>query len=720
MDDNKWLDGSRALGYTNNNELIKFLRSKFYRLSRSNTRAIIKELITDAKVIDITKITKKYKTIIKNNTNIFDDNGLMHDCSLKGLKEEFDAFLLSIGKELPYYKDDKTMHKLDDKIGNIFQINKYTTYEKMIDVLMKEGGNAEFQYDFDNPDLLCKPPNNTDTLQLCRIQLMQECAKFGFPVEYVYKCPRCGNEVNMLAHEVSSTKTRMKCDGRFYYTGSDGEEKSQMCGMILTPDDNKGIVKDAYLYYINYEDEFDERRTIEAVSFNRIDPGFYECVLFRLLNPQKKEFYHIVEVKTLLNNTFAFPPVEPGINYIVKLVKAFDDFITQQVGIEIYGLYPQKVSLIIQKAISELGYDRVGNIQIVGDASTGKSTVLKYWSFLMNGSLNLSSSGVNISVAGLRGTKVSLSFMGKDQSIIISGHLNRYSSIHIDEAGENRELIVNLKTFLLERNYSYDKAGSSGLFYERRAHINICENLNPGHAEKYKRMVRRVYRDDSTVIEGEDKPVWQETWDLYLPLECYENPYLYSSVKSVRRFFSTSNQFWLDGYDIALHDRFPFYFYLVKEKPLLEINSIIQNNIYKRDKISDNLEIMKRLKCQDINNFFKGLKKYKHSDHDMIDVDKIDRILEEYNLNTDVRKKEFYYTIVKVSRILNQRDRITNQDLDLLRWIIEKTNCKLDVADTANFVVRGPPDVKQIKEKEITIEGRTKKSNTFDLPDDFN
>ena len=66
-----------------------------------------------------------------------------------------------------------------------------------------------------------------------------------------------------------------------------------------------------------------------------------------------------------------------------------------------------------------------------------------------------------------------INLMGKEHKIVTTGYLGTYKSIHIDEAGENKELVQNLKTFLLEDNYSYDKAGATGIFNKRTAQANL-------------------------------------------------------------------------------------------------------------------------------------------------------------------------------------------------------------------------------------------------------
>jgi len=97
---------------------------------------------------------------------------------------------------------------------------------------------------------------------------------------------------------------------------------------------------------------------------------------------------------------------------------------------------------------------------------------------------------------------------------------------------------------------------------------------------------------------------------------------------------------------------------------------------------------------------------------------KVDAVLEQYGLHADARIKTFYYNLVKVSRIINKRRELTNMDLDLLRYFLEKTQCKIDVVDTADYKVEGPPDVKKTKEVEEKIEDETRDGDDmFGLPE---
>ena len=706
--------------YSSNQEVIKFIQKKFSRLSRKGAINLIKQILQSNIHIKFHDIVPNAKSFVRYNLSKFDHaNGELKQEFLKGLKRELNGFLMEIGKEIPHYDENKHHDFQVEKIDgvDVFVIDKNTLYKKARKLVCDEGGDVSFKYNFDATDMNLTVPGNKETLQRCQIQLLSTSVKFDYPIEFTYVCPQCSHVTRMRAYETASTGNRIKCPGIFSYLTSEGEPRTRICGLPLAPDSEVSLTKDAYYYDISYEDIEGNKHTAGAISFNKMEPGFYESVLFKIKNPKKTELFQIMDVKPMKSNPFKFPDKITGENYVFTLQKEFDKFIKEKTGMEIYGLYPIKVGLIIQTVVNMLGLKLSSNVQIVGDASTGKSTILKYYGFLLNGHMNLSTNGLSISVAGLRGTKNVISLMGKDQKIITTGYLGTFRSIHIDEAGENRELIQNLKSFIFEDNYGYDKAGATGVFNKRTAHINISENLDFTHLGQYRGAIRKAYKDMTAQIGDEEKEPWDENWDLHLPLYMYDNPYLRKIIKEKRTEYRLKQQFWIDGYDYALHERFPFYFYLVNEKKDEALSEVVKGNVA-RDTISENLQLIKVLKSDCILQFFKELCEYKDSEDDRKNFSRVDTILEQYGIEADSRMKEFYYNFVKVSRIINKRNKTEEEDFQLLRWIIEKTNRKLDVADTADFKIVGPPDRKKEEEIDLKIEEETKETeDTFGLPD---
>jgi hypothetical protein len=173
--------------------------------------------------------------------------------------------------------------------------------------------------------------------------------------------------------------------------------------------------------------------------------------------------------------------------------------------------------------------------------------------------------------------------------------------------------------------------------------------------------------------------------------------------------------YWIDGYGLALHDRFPFYFYIVNEKKDEVLKQIISENSI-RNIVNDENLLKAMLRSDSLEEFFLGLKEYALIDDDPVLLFKAEIIFMEYNLKLDSRIREFWYKVLRISRIVNKRKTINEDDYNLLRWFIEKTNCKLDVTETTDYNIVGPPDV--IKEKLVQdkIENAKNVSDMFGLP----
>lgn len=713
------IDENFVKEYSSDITVIKFIQSKFKRLSTDGAINLIKMLIWKQVPIKMSQIITK-KSFYQYNISKFDKEKNLKLDAIKSLRLELNGFLVSIGKDLIEY--DKTVHdtlSIDEKTGeHCFILEKNTLYKKVRKLVCDEIGNVCFRYNFNKPDLEVTLPENKNTLQRCNIQILSTSIKFDYPIEYVYSCPQCGNITSLKAYQTASTNGKLKCPGIESYVGSDGEPKSRRCLNSLYPDEQISVTKDAYYYDINYEDSEGNKYNAGTFSFDKYSPGFYECVLFRIMNPKKTELYHITDIKEIKSNVFPMPPHNNEENYLFTLQKAMDEFIRKNTGMEIYGMFPIKVSMIIQKMFKVLGPKLISNIQVVGDASTGKSTTLKYYSFLLNKHLNMTTNGLSCSIAGLRGTRHVISLMGKEQKIITAGQLGTFHTIHIDEAGENKELVKHLKTFLLEENYSYDKAGSEGIFRKRTAHVNVSENLDYAHLGQYRGSIKKAYKELNIKIGEEEMPEWDESWDLHLPIFKYDNLYLRKVIKEKRIEYQLKQIFWIDGYDYALHERFPFYFYLVNERNSNKLFQIIKGNVA-RETIEENLELIRALKNDSLDKFFNSLKKYVKSESDIDNFQKVDTILEQYGLHFDARMRIFYYNLVKMSRIINKRMEIIDMDLELLKWILENTNCKIDVSDTTNYNIIGPPDIEKSEELDKKIEDETKEGDgMFGMPED--
>jgi len=722
-DDNRVnIDRRFIAEYSSNPEVINFMKKQMKRLNVIGAINLIRMIASGKTEIHAKEIMNKTKTLLNYNSIRFNEDGTLKLEVIEELKIKLNGFLSNLGKDIIQFgdnDDDEVEFELKIVDGEEYYIvDRYTLYNKFRKLVCDERGEVKFKYNFIKSDMGKHIPSNRETLQRCEIQIVAKAVKFDYPIEYVYNCSQCEERETKMAYQTACTNTRISCSGIFNYIDGNGESKSRLCRTALQPDAEISLTKDAYYYDVAYEDIELNKHPAGALSFEKLEPGFYECVLFKIKNPKKTELFHIVDVKSIESNKFKLPKRKDKENYIITLQKAFDKFIDKQAKMEVYGMYPMKVAMIMQTAFNYLNLPLIANMQLVGDASTGKSTVLKYYGFLLNNYLNMSTNGLSISIPGLRGTKEVITLMGKEQKIVTTGYLGTFKSIHIDEAGENKVLVQNLKTFLYEQNYSYDKAGSTGIFNTRTTHINISENLDHTHLGQYRGAIRKAYKDDSFELEGETKEAWDESWDLHQPLYVYDNLYLRKVLKEKRIEYEQKQIWWIDGYDYALHQRFPFYFYLVNEKRDEKLGNAVKGN-KARNSISENLQLMRVLRSDDILQFFRELNKNIMSETDIKSFGEVDTILENYGLDADARMKSFYYDFIKVSRIINGRTTPTEEDYDLLRWMLEKTNCKLDIADTDDYAIKGPPDIKEQQRTEMEIEEKTKeKSDGFGIPED--
>jgi hypothetical protein len=104
---------------------------------------------------------------------------------------------------------------------------------------------------------------------------------------------------------------------------------------------------------------------------------------------------------------------------------------------------------------------------------------------------------------------------------------------------------------------------------------------------------------------------------------------------------------------------------------------------------------------------------------DRNDFAKVDDILDSYGITTDSRTKTFFYTFIKIIRILNQRYETEESDFEILKYILENTNIKVDVSTTSNFKVVGHPDIEKAKKEMDEIDDKMGDlKDKFSLGDD--
>ena len=663
----------------NNKSLIKAIKKYFKGVGVSTIREIIKKLVTTQVINFIHLIPDEKHAFYRSNKKKLNIDGTLTHESQEELKNIF-------------IKTSKLLNLSTRELENLgvgdtqYIVNAHTTGVETSKIVCDNLGDVEFIYDFDKPDLKQHYPKFTRSLQRFTIQILSEGFKFTYPVNYYYRCGACDTAATKKAYEMMSLRGAHKCKGWVDQIKPNGEIGRKQCNLKLYPYSEGSEYKDAFYYDISYEDSYDNVVNCGAYSFKSILPGTYDAALLQKGDEFKAEQYEIVDVKKIETNKFYIPKKVANENYLTTFVNALDEYITEKTGMNIYGLNPIKVCLLIQKVITKLDLDRKFNVQMVGDKSTGKTLILKYWGVLLHNNFHLSSAGTNISIPALRGSVDEVLVMGKKIRIGRQGYLGSFKNIHIDEAGENRELVQKLKIFLMEANYSNNMAGSVGIIRKRTAHVNLSENVDIQHMNKYNGQIKNMYNDITDQIEDYEKPEFDYTWDLFQPLHTYsDNPYLKKCIKNIREKYMNNKQWWMDGYDIALHDRFPGYFFIDNTTPFNELDDITIEN-KSRNIITEILELNTVLKTEEINTYIDTCKSFiKTKDTNYIEVfKKIRKIVIDLGLQTDIRNMEIYYETIELIRAFNQNKTASKIDFELFKSIFSKTNRKITLKELSH------------------------------------
>ena len=319
----------------------------------------------------------------------------------------------------------------------------------------------------------------------------------------------------------------------------------------------------------------------------------------------------------------------------------------------------------------------------------GKSLLLKNYGLFLYNYSHLTTNGLSITVPSLRGCSDKVYVLNKEINISRIGLLGTYKSIQIDEVGENEELVQQLKIFLMESNYSNNVARADGATRKRMAHVNLSKNLNQEHLGQYRGSIKKMY-DALEQIENIARPKWDNKWDLFQPINCYEdNPYLKDCIRKQRDKYMQEQTWWIDGESLPLHDRFPFYFY-VENDDNQNLKEVVKENATKK-KIEEITMLLKKLKNKDLENHFKILKIF-DKDVDKEVFNEVERILTEYKLTVDSRISDIYYMLIRLSMILNQREIPNKEDFDLLRYFLETTNRKVTTSEIEKYNIKGISD----------------------------
>jgi len=104
----------------------------------------------------------------------------------------------------------------------------------------------------------------------------------------------------------------------------------------------------------------------------------------------------------------------------------------------------------------------------------------------------------------------------------------------------------------------------------------------------------------------------------------------------------------------------------------------------------NNIELVREFNSETLVQMFKERTSLLRGKNDVEYFEKIDVILEDYGKRTDARTKEMSYALIKIIRIIDGRDFCNDSDLDVLKYLLESIDNKIEVADTNEFKINGP------------------------------
>jgi len=695
---------SKQLTYVaSNEEIIACIKQEFKRLDTSSALKLGK-LILNGNTIDINIKSFKavYDSFLKKNRSKFesiDNNGnsvhILKESIVMILKSNILKLVEKIGSSIKDMDDDETKWSKSQIDGvEVYEVTKHTTFQNIREKINKEGKNVGFRYSFKKSDMKINHYENKLKLQLVDIHVNDNGEYFGYPLKYSYVCPECESITTKMEYEVASTSNKILCPEMIEHEGKNGKVEYKRCNHKLVPDNNRTETKDSYIHGISFKDASGTVQRADAITFNVLPKGHIQVVLQKIPRAYGTQFVHVVDYKPLDKNIFPIPKKEDNKHYIFTLIKTIDKYIETNTGYQHYGFLPIKMSMIIQYVSRYVpGFKNNFHVSLSGAMSSGKSQFARYWGLGLYSQDCWSSNATSISIPKLRGTMESFHLFGKDYRYQSRGLLGEKDLIIIDEVKEAPDVKNNLKQYSLEPTYEYSKQGSNNQTFERTAQLIVTQNIDTKHLNRYSKDIMKIYTSTDLIsIDKSDtspKPSWDYTIDLTLPLYAYNNKYLRYSIRKVRDDYARNQINWIDGSELALKQRFYFYFYLGTEKTNQALTDVIRANST-REIISSNIDIIRLLGTSNLTEHFKKCRHLFKGTNDINYFKQVDILLEKYDKRTDARTKEMSYAVLKLIRIIDGRDYCIQDDLKIFQYIIEAIDNKIEVADTNEFRINGP------------------------------
>ena len=694
-------------------EICEYLKKRFDRLDNTSAKNLSTNIISYKNSdIEVRDFKAKYKGFVTRNKTRFVTKKIkdkeffyLRPEIVKILRVGIFDLLDKIGKsikDIDDIKDEEKWSKSQVNGRESYEITKLTTFQDIREKIDKEGKDVSFYYSFKKPDLEVLQFKNKTTLQMIDVHINNNGEAFGFPLKYVYMCTECNSITTQNEYEVaSSPQNRIKCP-ELIEVEKNGSITYKRCGQGLIPDTNRTETKDSYIYDISFKDDEGNIQRGDAISFIKLPRGAIRVVLHKIPRAYGKQLVYIADFQPLETDKFPIPKKLDDEHYMFTLLRTMDEYIKTKARYVHYGCLPMKMAFLLQFAARYTPFiENNYNIALSGSMSSGKSALAKYQGFAYYAQNCLASNATSISIPKLRGTMETFHLFGKDHRYQYTGLLGEKDLIIIDEVKEAPDVKNNLKQFGLEKNYDYSKQGGNNQSYERTAHLVITQNIDTKHLDQYTKEIYKIYTSSELgPVDNNEEPklAWSFTNDLTLPLYKYDNKYLRYAIRKVRDDYARNQVNWVDGSEMALKQRFVFYFYMSSDKSSEELTKVLRENA-DRKKIKDINELVRIMDSTNLAEMFMNRTKLFHGKNDLAFFKKVDELLVSYHKRSDARTKEMMYDILKLIRIIDNRDYCNDEDLKILQYIIESIDNKVEVVDTHEFKVNGPQNMtEEIKE----------------------
>jgi len=698
-------------------QVIRTVKKYFKRIGTNSAITLVRILIngTEEK-IKVSKFKTKHKAFVRHNNKLFnvennEEQGIetyyIKPEIAKSVKKEIITVIDQVGMSIQDLDDnDEKWAKSQIDGEEVYEVSKYTTFQDIREKIDSEGKDIKFRYSFKKPDMEPECFENRLDLQMLNIHVNDNGEYFGFPLQFTYHCPECGHTFTKKEHEVASTGDRVKCINTIPKTTESGNVTYKRCNEPLKPDMNRTLTKDSYIHNINFIDEYGVLQKAEAITFDNLPKGHLKVVVQKMPRAYARHLVHIVDYEPIEKESMELPEKTQE-HYLFTLVKQIDKYIVEQTGYLHYGYLPVKMAMVIQFASRYItSFKNNFHVSLSGSMSSGKSQFSRYWGHALYSQDCWSSNATSISIPKLRGTMENFRLFNKDYRYQYKGLLGETDLIIIDELKESEDVKTNLKQYALEPTYEYSKQGSNNQTFERTAQLLVTQNIDTYHLDQYAKHVKKIYiSEDVGPVKDEDEPktAWRDDIDLTLPLNIYTNKYLRYAIKRVRDMYSRNQINWIDGSELALKQRFFFYYYLGSDKTNEQLTKTIREN-QTRNIIYNNIDLIRKLSMKQLREYIKSQNDKDRGKNDLEYFEKIDDLLKSYNKREDARTKSMSYAIIKLIRMLDGRDYCNDEDLRIFQYILESVDNKVEVADTAEFIIQGPTpvDVSDVDENVMT------------------